>query len=111
MDLRKELDEIVKSYDLVERTVECFWANYDSYLDEEPEESHEFGFTDRNSARAEFYGYYYGVSSNLDFEHIKVCVDGYRHGENCRAISFWCIYRMDGELFDDHFVVEQKGLI
>ena len=107
MDIRKELDEIVGKYELVKRTVGRFWKNYDSYLEEEPEESREFGFVDRDSVRAEFYGYYYGVSNNLDFEHIKVYVDGYRKGGGkCRAISFWCIYRMDGELFDDYFVVE-----
>jgi hypothetical protein len=107
MDIRKELDEIVRKYDLVESTIECFWENYDGYLEEEPEESRELGFADRSSVRAEFYGYYYGVSNNLDFEHIKVYVDGYHKDDGmCRCISFWCIYTLDGELFDDYFVIE-----
>ena len=107
MDIRKERDEIVKKYDLVDRTIEYFWANYNCYLEEEPEESRELGFIDRDSVRAEFFGYYYGVPNSYDFEHIKVYVDGYRKGEDmCRTISFWCIYRMDGEFFDDYFVID-----
>ena len=52
------------------------------------------------SAMLEFAG-------NYDFEHIKVYVDGYRKGKDrCRTISFWCIYRMDGEFFDDYFVID-----
>ena len=81
--------------------------NYDFYLKEEPEESRELGFIDRDSVRAEYYGYYFGISSDMDFDHIKVYVDGFL-GDNdiSRDITYWCIYTLDGEHFDDHFIIE-----
>ena len=106
VDIRNELDGIVRKYDLVERTIRSFWANYDCYLEEEPEEARECGVADRDSIKAEFYGYYFGASNDLDFDHIKVYVDGIREGDTIRTITYWCIYSLDGKVFDDYFVID-----
>ncbi|MBR1555549.1 MAG: hypothetical protein IJ644_09200 [Oscillospiraceae bacterium] len=106
--MRQELDNIIKKYDLINQTFENFWETYDTYLTDEltKEESKSYGLIDRNSIRAELYGYSFCVSSDLSFDYIKVTVDCFLKGKTMRFATYWCIYSLDGELFDDCFYGE-----
>lgn len=104
--MREELDNIVKKYNLIERTFESFWRTYDCYLEEEPEESKEVGFYNRDSVNAELYGYSFCVTNELDFDYVKVHIDIFLKGKTVRCGDYWCIYDLDGKEFDDCFVVD-----
>lgn len=106
--MRNELDSIVQKYDLINHSFEVFWTNYDTYITDEntKEEAKENGFISRDSVTAKLHGYSFCVSEDLDFDYIKVCIDCFRKRETLRSIRFWCIYDLNGELFDDFFVLE-----
>ena len=104
--MREELDYIVKKHNLIDRTFKSFWHNYDCYLEEESKESKEVGLYDRDSINAELYGYAFCVTNELDFDCIKVYIDIFLKGNNVRCGDYWCIYDLDGNKFDDYFVIE-----
>ncbi len=104
--MREELDAIVQKHNLINRTFEAFWKNYDSYLIEEPGESKELGLLDRNSIYVKLYGYSFSVRTSLDFDSVIVYIDFFKKGETIRTGSCWCIYKPDGDLFDDYFVCD-----
>jgi len=104
--MREELDAIVQKYNLVNRTFEAFWRNYDAYLIEEPEESKGLGLLDRDSIYVKFYGYSFCVINKLDFDSVIVYIDFFRKGETISLGNFRCIYKLDGDLFDDYFIID-----
>lgn len=104
--MREQLDNIVKTHDLIDRTFESFWDVYDHYLEEQPFESKEIGFCDRDSINAELYGYAFCVTNELDFDCIKVYIEIFRKGETVSCGDYWCIYGLDGKKFDDYFALE-----
>ena len=103
--MREELDNIIKKYDLIAQTFENFWVAYDTYLTDEltKEESKSYGLIDRNSISAELYGYQFCVFNDLNFDCIKVTIDCFLKSKTMRFATYWCIYNLDGELFDDCF--------
>lgn len=104
--MREELDCLLKKHNLIDRTFDSFWHTFDRYLKEEPEESKEAGFFSRDSVRAELYGYSFCVTNELDFDCIKVYIDIFLKGETVNCGDYWCIYSLDGEEFDDCFVID-----
>lgn len=104
--MREELDAIVQKYNLINRTFETFWENYDSYLIEEPEESKGLGLLDRDSIYIKLYGYSFSVRNSLNFDSVMVYTDFFKKGETIITGSYWCIYQLNGELFDDYFVID-----
>lgn len=106
--MREILEKTVNEHDLINRTFESFWEVYDAYLSEEDAKdiTGELGLADRDSIHAEFYGYSFWVSNDLDFVHIKVYIDCFLKGESTRFATYWCVYDLEGELFDDYFVIE-----
>ena len=106
--MREKLDIIIQKHDLINRTFKNFWEAYDTYLTDEltKEESQGYGLIDRDSIDAELCGYSFCVSNALNFDYIKVTIDCFQKGETMRFASYWCIYNLDGELFDDCFYGE-----
>ncbi len=106
--MREELENIIKKYNLISNSFEYFWENYDQYISNEDtkDEAKENGFINRDSIAAKLYGYSYCISDDLDFDYIKVYIDCFRKGETMRSITYWCIYDLNGDLFDDYFVLE-----
>lgn len=103
--MREKLDYIVQTHRLIERTFEGFWLTYDGWLKENPEESREAGFIGRDSIRAELYGYAFCVTNELDFDCIKVYIEWFRKDGTVRCGDYWCIFDLDGNNFDDYFVI------
>ncbi len=106
--MKETLEKIVNDHDLINQTFAHFWECYDTYLSDEDtkEEVEEYGLVDRNSIDAKLYGYSFWVSKDLDFVHIKVYIDCFLKSETMRFATYWCIYDLEGELFDDYFVCE-----
>lgn len=100
--------KIIGEYDLINRTFKNFWECYDKYLtnEEAKDEIEKYGLVDRNSINAELYGYSFWVANDINFEHIKVYIDCFLKGETSRFATYWCIYDLQGEFFDDYFVGE-----
>ena len=104
--MKNKLDNIIQKNKMIPRAFESFWNSYDSYLLEESEESKKLELLNRNSITAELYGYSFCVTKDLDFDWIKVCIDFFLKDETTRLGTYWCIYNLDGDLFDDYFVIE-----
>lgn len=104
--MRQKLDALITKHDLIRRTMDSFWAMFDCYLEEEPEECAAIGFVNRESVRAELYGYVFGAARNLEFDFIKVYLDVFVQGKSLRVGDYWCIYDLQGNLFDDVFVID-----
>ena len=103
--MRQQLDLLVTQHDLINRTFACFWETFDSYLQEEPQECAKIGFTSRASVKPVLYGYVFGTSTDLAFDFIKVYLDIFVNGESVRAGDYWRIYNLQGEAFDDAFII------
>lgn len=101
--MREELDELVKKYNLIDRTVKSFWLTYDNYLTDEltREERQKAGLTDRDSVSIQLEGYSYHVTQTVDFDYISVMVYCFRKGETIPLIEYYCTYYLNGEFFDD----------
>ncbi len=106
--MRETLEKIVSEHDLINQTFTNFWDCYDNYLSDEDtkEEVEEYGLVDRDSIDVKLYGYSFCVSNDLDFVHIKVYIDCFLKGESTRFATYWSIYDLQGEFFDDYFVCE-----
>lgn len=106
--MKETLEKIVNEHDLTNKTLKNFWECYDRYLSDEDtkEEAKQYGLVDRNSIIAELYGYSFWVSNDLDFVHIKVYIDCFLKDQSMRFATYWCIYDLLGEFFDDYFVCE-----
>ena len=99
---------IVQEYNLIDRTIDSFWLSYDDYLTDEitREESKEVGLTDRSSVYIKLAGYSFHVSTSVDFDYISVKVYCYREKENIPIIEYHCTYFLNGELFEDYFLLK-----
>lgn len=106
--MKEILEKIISEHDLINQTFNNFWKCYDAYLSDEDsrEEIEEYGLVNRNSINVKLYGYSFWISNDLDFEYIKVYIDCFFKGESMRFATYWCIYNLQGELFDDYFVFE-----
>ena len=104
--MREELDRLVEKFNLIERTFDGFWYAFDSYLKKYPIESKEVGFFSRDSVSVELSGYSFCVTNELDFDCIKVYMDIFLKGETVSCGDYWCIYSLDGDEFDDYFVID-----
>ena len=92
---------------MISRTFDYFWNTYDYYLLEEPTESKELRLFSRDSIDVQLYGYCFCVTNELNFDWIKVCIDFFLKGEKTMRLgTYWCIYKLNGEFFDDYFVIE-----
>lgn len=113
MTIREQLSELIESYDLINRTYEYFWVNFDKYLSEEPEEAHSVGLFDRSSIKKPFLRYadykLTGSNGQNDFglELLSVSLDFYHKEESSCALGYYtCEFTMDGEVYDDYFVID-----
>lgn len=112
MNIREQLSELIEKYDLINRTYEYFWKNYDSYLKEEPEEANSLDLMDRSSIEKPLlrYANYKLTSVNgqndFGFELLSVGLDFYHKEEGGCALGYYtCEFTMNGEVFDDFFVI------
>lgn len=112
MNMREQLTELVRKYDLINRTYEYFWINYDKYLAEEPEEAHSVGLFDRNSIEEPFlrnveYMLTNGKSlDSFDRELLSVRLDFCLKGSGCIIWNYTCDFTLNGEVFDDWFIID-----
>ncbi|MDE7293685.1 MAG: hypothetical protein K2N72_04590 [Oscillospiraceae bacterium] len=109
--MRAQLMGLVERYDLVNRTYENFWENYEYYLKENSVEAAENGFVDRESIKKPvMMGIKFiltGVNSN---DTCLIAVDlEWRHKDKERS-AMWCyqcVFDLNGEVNDDYFWKER----
>ena len=106
--MRKELDELVEKYDLINRTFDSFRKSYDNYLTDDitKEEAAEAGFTDKDTIIPELECYSFVVSKKFSRDYIAVTLECHREGETLCCITYWVIYDLDGNDYDDYFVTK-----
>ncbi len=112
MTIRQQLSDLLKKFDMINRTYKYFWVNYDKYLQEEPEEAVSFGLTDRSSIEKPLLRYAdYKLTdadgqSGFGLELLSVSLDFYHKEESSCALGYYtCEFTMDGEVNDDYFVI------
>lgn len=103
--MKKELEALIRKHNLINRTFDSFWKNYDRYIIEEPEESAEIGVTNRDSIEAGLYGYSYVISKAFNSDHIKVEIEMVLQSNKTQVGSYWCIFDLSGNCKDDYFVI------
>ncbi|MDE6592153.1 MAG: hypothetical protein K2K57_03705 [Oscillospiraceae bacterium] len=112
--MRAQLMGLVEKYDLVNRTYEIFWKNYEYYLKENPVEAAENGFVNRESIEKP-------VLTNIKFiltgvDRNDTCVMQlialdleWRHKDKEQS-AMWryqCVFDLNGEVNDDYFRKER----
>lgn len=112
MDIKEQIIGLVQKYNLIDRTFDNFWNNYDSYLIEEPEEAESVGLVDKSSIEKPFLrSVYYTLTSanehnDFELELLVVRLDFYHKEESgCALGEYTCEFTLSGELFDDFFVI------
>ena len=107
--MKEMLYQLIETYDLIERTWEWFWKNYDSYLKEEPEESAKVGLYSRDSVEAYLIDRSYHISYDNEIEFIRITIDMRRKKDNHYIGYYSSDFTLNGEDFDDWFVMEPKS--
>lgn len=109
--MKRQLTSLIQKYDLINRAYDLFWANYDSYLKEEPGEADDLGLIDRSSIESPLLRYAdytlmnYDGQNGFGLELLSIRLDFCRKGEKSPCIGdFLCEFTMDGDLYDDYFV-------
>ncbi|WFR55915.1 hypothetical protein QA584_20165 [Anaerocolumna sp. AGMB13025] len=98
------LKEQVFKYNLVERSMEAFWLNFNSYAEEEKEE---FGEYFPNYQRANLFCEISDISFKLNWPQCdnNVIIIHIPMNYNDKPVGYYSIeYDLNGEIFDDWFV-------
>lgn len=107
--MKEQLNKIVESHGLIDQTWEYFWNSYDYYLIEEPEESSEYGLTDRYSIKPKLHSISYRIRKGdfaIEDEAVIVCIYMLLIPTE-RYIGYYdCLFDSEGNFIDDFFVTE-----
>ncbi|MBR1528789.1 MAG: hypothetical protein IJ642_05760 [Oscillospiraceae bacterium] len=104
--MKEILYQIIEKYHMIERTWEYFWKNYDSYLEEEPEEAQEYGLYNRDSVRPYLFDRSFHVRYDNEIEIIRITIHIDRIKDNRYIGGYSSDFTLDGEDFDDWFMIE-----
>lgn len=117
----QQIMELVRQYDLIDRTFAYFWSFYDSYLTEEPDEARGYGLIDRDSVHVSLHVIECRLKhfdENRKHRFMTICVTlGFRHRDQNQKWNgtYECMFFMngdtadecrDGEVCDDFFWIE-----
>ena len=109
IQMREILEEFIKQKNLKDLTVRHFWNAYDSFIKEQPEESGEYGLSDRESVKIEVYGYSFAITSRDAYhysgaeETVQVYIDFFIKKTGEYIGRYTCIFDLHGKYLDDIF--------
>lgn len=103
--LERELEKTVSSKNLIDKTWSNFWLNYDSYLEEYPDEAAEYSLTGRGSIcpNLDSVCYKHFIESDKVYIIVRIKINN----QNAQYLGYYdACFSEFGEIEDDFFVIE-----
>lgn len=110
LTMKEQLTKIISEYDLTDVTYDSFWERYKSYLADSAEEAAEHGLVDETSVSITLRSTAYCKSGYLErngekMDYIEICYEMY--DKQNKYVGYYAgIFDLDGNMFDDCFVIE-----
>ena len=106
--MKTQIYDLIKKYDLINRTFIYFWESFDNYLKEEPKEAVSYNLINRNSIKTPILKSvkYILTGQKLETENLIITLEFGHTNEKFYTLGYYdCVFSTNGDIDDDFFVI------